>query len=79
MTLMTELVETESSSFEEAVEKHVWVDAMVEECEFIIKSIVWEVVPRPIDKSFVGSRWIFKVKHATNGSMEKYKVIFVAK
>jgi len=26
----------------------------------------------------VGSRWIYKVKHA-NGSIEKYKVIFVAK
>ena len=40
---------------------------------------VWEVVPRPTDKSIVGSRWIFKVKHSTNESIEKYKAIFVAK
>lgn len=30
MVLMTELVETRSSSFEEVVEKLVWIDAMVE-------------------------------------------------
>ena len=27
----------------------------------------------------VGSRWIYKVKHATNGSVETYKACFVAK
>ena len=31
MALMTDLVETEPSSFEEAIEKLVWVYAMVEE------------------------------------------------
>ena len=54
MALMTELVETNPSSFEEAVEKPVWVDAKVEEYESILKNSVWEVVPRPIDKSVVG-------------------------
>ena len=52
---------------------------MVEEYESIVNYSVWEVVPRPIDKSVVGSRWIFKVKHASNGSIEKYKAKFVAK
>ena len=27
----------------------------------------------------VGSRWIYKVKHAADGSMEKYKARFVEK
>ena len=26
----------------------------------------------------VGSRWIYKVKHAADGSVEKYKAIFLA-
>ena len=51
----------------------------MEEYESIVKNDVWEVVPRPTDKSIVGSRWIFKVKHAKNGSIEKYKAMFVAK
>eukprot|EP00253_Pinus_taeda_P005742 PITA_05742 len=76
---MIELVETKSSSFEEAIEKHIWVDEMVEEYESIIKNNIWELVPRPIDKSIVGLRWIFKVKYAENGSIEKYKARFVAK
>ena len=66
-------------SFEEVVEKPFWVDAMVEEYEFIIKNSVWEVVPRPADKLVVGSRWIFKVKHAVDRSIENYNSIFVAK
>ena len=40
---------------------------------------VWEVVPRPQDRSVVGSRCIHKVKYATDGSVEKYKARFVAK
>ena len=52
---------------------------MVEESESIMKNSVWEVVPRPTDKSVVGSRWIFKDKREIYKSIEKYKAIFVAK
>ena len=37
------------------------------------------MVPRPVRKSVVGSRWIYKVKQAADGSVEKYKAIFVAR
>ena len=36
-------------------------------------------LPRPQGKKVVGSRWIYKVKHAADESMEKYKARFVAK
>ena len=36
-------------------------------------------MPRLEGKKVVGSRWIYKVKHAADGSMEKYKARFVAK
>ena len=39
---------------------------------------MWKVVPRPKDKSVVSSKWIFKTKHSIDGSIEKYKAIFVA-
>eukprot|EP00253_Pinus_taeda_P030622 PITA_30622 len=52
---------------------------MVEEYESIMKNNVWEVVPIPTDKSIVVLRWIFKVKHVADGSIEKYKARFVAK
>ena len=69
---------TEPSSFQEEVQQPNWVDAMVEEYDTIVKNSAWEIVPRPVDKSVVGSRWIYKVKQATDGSIEKYKEIFVA-
>ena len=79
MALMTKLIEIDPSSFEEAIEQPVWVDAMVEEYESIAKNNVWEKVPRPTYKSMVGLRWIFKVNQAIDESIEKYKAIFVAK
>ena len=51
---------------------------MVEEYDSIMKNQVWEVVPRPQGKKVVGSRWIYKVKHAADESV-KYKACFVAK
>ena len=51
---------------------------MVEEYEFIVRNSAWEIVPRPVGKSVVGSRWIYKVKQVVYGSVKKHKAIFVA-
>ena len=79
MALVGECVDTEPSSFEEAVQQPVWVDAMVEEYDSIIRNSVWDVVPRPQGKSVVSSRWLYKVKQASDGSVEKHKARFVAR
>ena len=55
MALMTKLVDTEPSYFKKALEKPIWVDVMVKEYESIMNNNVLEVVPRPTDKSVVGS------------------------
>eukprot|EP00253_Pinus_taeda_P031397 PITA_31397 len=52
---------------------------MVEKYDSILHNIVWDVVPRLKDKSMVSSHWIYKVKKATYGSVEKHKAIFVAR
>ena len=44
-----------------------------------MKNSVWEVVPRLAYKLVVGLNWIFKVQHAGDRVIEKYKAIFVAK
>jgi len=49
MDLMGEILEIEPSSSEEAAEETIWVNAMVEEYDSIIRNSVWEVVPRPTD------------------------------
>ena len=52
---------------------------MVEEYDSIARNIAWEIFLRPVAKSVVGSRWIYKVKQAADGSVEKYKARFVAR
>ena len=50
---------------------------MVEEYDSIMKNKVWEFVWRLQGKKVGGSIWIYKVKHAADGSVEKYKEHFV--
>jgi hypothetical protein len=78
MALICDLIENEPTCFEEAIQKKEWADAMTEEYQSIIKNDVWEIVPRPKNKDVVSSKWLYKIKHATDGSIEKHKVRFVA-
>ena len=52
---------------------------MIEEYQLIMKNEVWDVVPRLEGKSIITSKWIYKIKHAVYGSIEKYNEIFVAR
>jgi hypothetical protein len=78
-TLMCNLLDEEPTCFEEAIEKKEWADVMTEEYQSIIKNDVWEIVPRPKSKDGVSYEWLFKIKHAADGSIEKYKARFVAR
>ena len=50
----------------------------MDEYHSIMKNDVWEIVPRPEGKSVVTSHWLYKLKHAADGSVEMYKAQFVA-
>ena len=45
---------------------------MIEEYQSIMKNDVWEIVLRPEKKYVVTSKWIYKIKHAVDGNIEKY-------
>ena len=72
-------LEEEPTYFEEAIQRKEWADAMTEEYQSIMKNEVWEIVPRPKNKDVVSSRWLFKIKHAADESIEKYKARFVTR
>jgi hypothetical protein len=78
MALMCDLLEKEPTCFEESIQKKEWVDAMTKEYQSIINNDVWEIVPRPKNKDVVSSKWLYKIKHVVDGSIEKYKTRFVA-
>jgi hypothetical protein len=52
---------------------------MIYEYQSIINNDVWEIVPRSKSKDVVSSKWLFKIKHVVDGSIEKYKARFVAR
>jgi hypothetical protein len=76
---MAQISDAKPTIYEDVAKKQVWKDAMVEEYQSIMKSDVWEVVPRPEGKSMVTSKWLFKIKHAVDRSIEKHKARFVAR
>ncbi len=50
MALMSNIIDVKVASFEETSSQQVWMDAMVEEYDSIMKNDVWDVVPRPEGK-----------------------------
>jgi hypothetical protein len=44
-----------------------------------MKNEVWEIIPRPKEKSVVTSKWVYKIKHAIDKSVDKYKARFIAR
>lgn len=39
----------------------------------------WDLVPRPNIRKVIGSKWVYKVKHKSNGDIEKLKAMLVYK
>jgi len=79
MALMSSIIDSEPTNVEEATNHQVWRYAMMEEYHSIVKNDVWNIFLRLEGKSMVGSWWIFKIKHAADGSVEKYKARSVVK
>jgi hypothetical protein len=75
---LCDIMDAKPSNYEEVAKKRAWKDAMGEEYQSIVKNDVWDVVPKPKEKSIVSSKWIYKTKHVADGSIEKYKARFVA-
>ena len=76
---ISDLSKSEPTNVSDAIKHTAWKDAMTEEYQSIIKNDVWEIVPRPEGKSVVSSKWIFKIKHVADGSIEKSKARFIAR
>ncbi|PRQ31062.1 putative RNA-directed DNA polymerase [Rosa chinensis] len=56
-----------------------WMQAMAVEMDALEKNCTWELVSLPPGKQTVGCRWVFTVKHNSDGSVDRYKARLVAK
>ncbi len=51
---------------------------MKTEIDSLKKNHVWDLVELPKDRKLVGSKWVFRVKTNSDGSVDRYKACLVA-
>ena len=73
------LSEIEPSCVEEALNDNDWINAMRDELMQFQRNDVWSLVPRPQNKSVIGTKWVFKNKQDGNGKIIRNKARLVAK
>ncbi|KAI1001523.1 hypothetical protein K3495_g6676 [Podosphaera aphanis] len=61
-----------------ADDSELWKTAIEEEMNALCRNKTWEVVSRPKDRNIVGSKWVFRIKHKADGSIDRYKARLVA-
>ncbi|GJR71507.1 putative ribonuclease H-like domain-containing protein [Tanacetum coccineum] len=72
------LSQLEPTSIAKALEDPDWVDAMQEEMQQFINQQVWKLVPLPIGKHAIGTKWILKNKRDARGIVVRNKARLVA-
>ena len=72
-------VDFEPSCFEDACTNEVWVQAMQKEMDSIKKNDTWELTELLHDKKNIGTKWVYKTKFNSDGSVERHKARLVAK
>ena len=69
----------EPTCFDEAVGNDEWEKAMDEEMVALYGNDTWDLSTLPKDKKTIGNKWVYKVKHNSDGSISMYKAKLVAK
>ncbi|KAL4347272.1 hypothetical protein GQ457_17G002930 [Hibiscus cannabinus] len=69
----------EPTFFHQAVKFPVWRSAMDEEIHAMETLQTWSVVPLPEGKQAIDCKWVYRIKHKADGSIDKYKARLVAK
>ena len=71
--------QTEPKKIEEALKDADWVTAMQEELNEFERNEVWKLVPRPKNRSVVGTKWVFRNKTDLDGIITRNKARLVVK
>ncbi|KAM2129542.1 hypothetical protein ACFX1R_009206 [Malus domestica] len=71
--------QVEPRSYEEAARFPHWQVAMASELAALEANCTWSLTPLPRGKTPIGCRWVYKIKHRSDGSIERYKARLVAK
>ena len=53
---------------------------MISEYNALLSNNIWTLVPPPSSSNnIIGNKWVFKLKHKADGTLERYKARLVAK
>ncbi|XP_020240280.1 uncharacterized protein LOC109819099 [Cajanus cajan] len=69
----------EPTRYSKAVKHECWRIAMDQELEALARNNTSVLVDKPPDKNLIGCKWVYKVKHKQDGTVERHKARLVVK
>jgi len=73
------LTTSEPRGFKTVAKNPAWLAAMDEELNALRENCTWDLVPQPPKTNIVGSKWVFRMKYQSDGSIDRLKARLVAK
>ncbi|KAI5314222.1 hypothetical protein L3X38_043398 [Prunus dulcis] len=70
--------ETEPATYKLASQSPVWITAMQEELDALHMQGTWILVPKPCHKNVVGSKWVYRIKRNSDGTVSRHKACLAA-
>ncbi|KAG6480986.1 hypothetical protein ZIOFF_057577 [Zingiber officinale] len=67
--IVEEAVEPET--FEKASQSSEWMTAMKQEIDALQQNQTWDLIPKPRDVKPISCKWVYKIKHRPDGSIQK--------
>nr|KAJ0196275.1 hypothetical protein LSAT_V11C700361250 [Lactuca sativa] len=69
----------EPKNYNEAFSDPNWIKAMNDEMEALHRNNTWEITDLRKNRKPIGCKWVYKIKHKSNGEIERYKARLVVK
>ncbi|BBH06340.1 RmlC-like cupins superfamily protein [Prunus dulcis] len=71
--------QTEPTSYDQAANDPNWQQAMTAEITALEQNNTWTLTSLPHGHKPIGCKWVYKIKHRSDGTIERYKARLVAK
>ncbi|GJW03741.1 retrovirus-related pol polyprotein from transposon RE1 [Tanacetum coccineum] len=72
------LAHKEPKGYKSAAKSSKWITAMKDEMAALKHNDTWDLVPRPNASNVVGSKWVYRIKYRSHGTIDRYKARLVA-